>query len=125
MDIREGYNPPLMRGLGRAWPGDPFRAVKRADEAISAWRRTITRTRRAPQTIALPHNERSELRDRVLGLGSRVCQRFVEQLYQCIPIEGVGLSLVELHELLDLRLDGDVGLLTFGDHHVASLRVGL
>jgi hypothetical protein len=61
----------------------------------------------------------------LLGLGSRVCQRFIEQLYQGIPIEGVGLSLVELHELLDLRLDGDVGLLTFGDDHVAPLRVGL
>jgi hypothetical protein len=61
----------------------------------------------------------------LLGLRSRVCERVVEQLDQCIPIEGVGLSLVELHELLDLGLDGDVGLLTFGDDHVASLRGGL
>ena len=56
-------------------------------------------------------------------LGPSPGEGFIEHLDESVPIIRVGLPIVELHELFDLRTYREPCLLFFRDYHVAALRV--
>jgi hypothetical protein len=61
----------------------------------------------------------------LLSSGSRTREPLVKHLSQCLAVIGVALSLVQLHELLDLLADRSLCLLLIGNDQVSTFGLGL